>query len=289
MTQRPQTTDAREARLAAVIGHPVAHSLSPRVFAFLSRELERPVSYEAIDVKPEDLASLVEAEQRAGRYTGWNVTLPHKKAVLKLASRASPQARRVGAANVLHFTPDGAEAHNTDVFGVTMTLQEQRFKPTLGAVLILGAGGAARAVACAAAWAGAQTVLVWNRTPDSALTLCADMTELFPNTLFRAVQEAPEVDQPLSLLVNATSVGLAGIEGELPCPKVAAGGLAFDVVYAAEPTRFLREAARLGARTVDGLDMLLWQAMATWELWFGPIAKKGDVKRSLKEGLREKP
>ena len=275
-------------RRAAVIGHPIAHSLSPRLFGLLARRLGFALAYEKFDISPDTLATAVEEARREQRFTGWSVTLPHKIAVLALAGRVSPEARRAGAANVLHFVDGVAVAHNTDGFGVLRTLQEQQFDPSVGSAVIFGAGGAARAVACAVALAGSPLVLVCNRTRQRAQSLCADLALHFPSTVFRPVSSACELQAPIGLVVNATSLGLPSNPGGLPCPVLEPGALAFDVVYASEATPFLRDAAGRGARTVDGLDMLVWQALAAWEIWFGPVDEASAVKRSLKALLQEK-
>jgi shikimate dehydrogenase len=280
-------SDRSEPLLAAVVGHPVDHSLSPRIFAYLSRRLRHPLLYKKLDVGPAEFAGLFKAVARTGLFIGWNVTIPHKQAAMKLVERIAPEAQRVGAANVVVFTARGAEAHNTDVFGVSMTLAECRFDPSDGISLIYGAGGAARAVACSLGQSGARDVLVCNRTARRARGLCQDMERWFPNTSFQTIQRPCDLQSPVKLVVNATSVGLKGNAARWHYPPMLPGALALDLIYGAKPTAFLRGASRRKAQTIDGRDMLIWQALATWQIWFGEIDRPRALKRALKLHLQE--
>ncbi len=183
----------------AVLGQPIAHSLSPTMHtaAFAALGIGGEWSYEAIELAPEDFRAGVEGLAAAG-YAGANVTIPHKLAALELAADASPAAREIGAANTLSFGPDGIRAENTDASGLIAALPRS---PEGMRALVLGAGGAARAAAWALNRAGAH-VSVHNRTPERAAELARDLG-------VSALDETGEI--PLAdydLLVNATSVGL---------------------------------------------------------------------------------
>jgi shikimate dehydrogenase len=202
-------------------------------------------------------------------YRGINVTIPHKRAALALADTASPAAASIGAANTLSFG-DGIEADNTDAQGFLDALGE----PVAGRrALILGAGGAARAVAWALREAGAGEVSVWNRTPERARRLAADLG-------VRAV-ESPE---PADLLVNATSVGLEGRVDDLPLGRVGDPELVADLVYAEGVPPVSAWAIARGMRLVDGREMLVRQGALTFSRWTGQDAPINVMTEAIRTG-----
>jgi shikimate dehydrogenase len=245
----------------AVLGHPVGHSRSPAMqnAALAELGLGGEWSYEAIDVTPEELAPRVEAMPAAG-FTGANVTVPHKAAALALADTLSETAREIGAANTLSFSGGEVHADNTDAPGFLAALPES---PAGSRALVLGAGGAARAVVWALLGEGAA-VAVWNRTELRSRNLCAD--------LGGAPVSSPEPGD-YELIVNSTAVGLHGEDpfAELPLREdgIAAGQTVVDMVYAAGPTRLLAAAAAAGAKTVDGIEVLVRQGALSLEIWTG--------------------
>ncbi len=245
-----------------VLGWPVAHSRSPAMHnAALQAVGLTGWRYQHLPVPPELFAETVRALPGAG-FVGANVTIPHKEAALALADEATEAARAIGAANSLSFAADGTiAADNTDAPGLLAALGERRLR----SALILGAGGSARAAAYALAGAGAE-VAVWNRTPERARALAADLG-------VRAV-DAP---QAAELLVNCTSVGLADPSStfkELPVTADSVGEYAcvVDLVYRAGGTRLLQEARRRGSQVVDGLEILVAQGALSFEGWTGRAA-----------------
>src|SRR4051795_8697593 len=226
-------------RLAGVLGHPVAHSRSPAMHNAAFRELGLDWHYVKLPVPPELFAETVRALPGSG-YRGANVTIPHKLAALTLADTASEAARAIGAANTLSFADGAIAAENTDAGGFLAALGES---PRGRTALVLGAGGAARAVVWALQEAGAAEVSVWNRTPERARELGA-----------RAV-ERPE---PADIVVNATSVGLHDDDlSSLPLDALGSPAVACDLVYREGQTPFAAWGARAGARVVDGLEVLV--------------------------------
>ena len=261
-------------RRLAVIGDPIAHSASPRMFRWLAGELGLDLSYEAVRVPADRLAAFLE-EARAGRWDGLSVTLPHKQDALVLADRADPGAARTGAANCLVRGADGRlVAHNTDVEGVTQALARNGAALAGSAVLLLGAGGAARAAAMAARTAGATRLWIANRGPRRALELASAFGG-------EAIPLTGEALGPLlpaaTVVVQATSVGLDA-PGDSPLPPgcVLHDRLTvMDMVYRPLRTRLLRDAEQASARTVDGLWMLVFQGLAQLRLWTGIEASPG--------------
>jgi shikimate dehydrogenase len=280
-----------------VLGWPVAHSRSPAMHnAALAALGMLDWHYQRLPVPPQLFAETTRALPAAG-FIGANVTIPHKQAALAVAEEASDAARAIGAANTLTFATDGTiVAENTDAPGLIAALGDS---PQGLRVLVLGAGGSARAAAWALRQAGAGEVLVWNRTFERAQALASQLG-------VRAVGE-PE---PADLLVNCTSVGLEAAGGSAVGPAGSgdqgdrgAGdrellsqlGLTFelvgnypyvaDMVYRAEgPTPLLAAAAEHGARTLDGLEILLAQGAVSFELWTGRAAPLQVMREGLHAG-----
>jgi shikimate dehydrogenase len=257
--------------LVALLGHPVAHSLSPAIHnaAFASEGLD--LVYLAFDVAPDYLPAAIEGLRRLGA-VGANLTVPHKQSVLPLLDELDQQARAVGAVNTIVRREDRLLGYNTDVDGFLAALQAAWGRSVEGtSCLLLGAGGAARAVLAALTREGAAEVLVYNRTPIRAERLCAE-AEGWSATLCRPVtrddlgRRAGDVD----LIVNATSAGLGVVkESPLPADIVTARHFVMDLVYGSEVTPFLEYAASRGARVLDGREMLVQQAARAFELWTG--------------------
>jgi len=216
-------------------------------------------SYEAIDVAPDSFEGQVRAMAGEG-FAGANVTVPHKGAALALADELSETAREIGAANTLVFGDTGIHAENTDAEGMLRSLSSS---PAGARALILGAGGAARAVVWGLLREGAR-VAVWNRTELRSRHLCEELGG-----------EAVSDPDPgaYDLIVNSTAVGLEGEDpfAELPLERDSflAGQIIVDMVYGAEPTALLRAAAAAGAATVDGIEILVQQGALSFEIWTG--------------------
>ncbi len=247
-----------------VLGWPVAHSRSPAIHnAALAALGMGDWHYQLLPVPPELFAETTRGLGVAG-FVGANVTIPHKQAALALADSASEAARAIGAANTLTFAPDGTiAAENTDAPGLIAAIGE----PLGGKrALVLGAGGSARAAAWALREAGAAEVAVWNRTGERAAELARELG-------VSATAEPRAAD----LLVNCTAVGLAQT-GE-PGSELGQLGLApaligefetvVDLVYREGVTELLAAAQAQGARTLDGLEILVAQGALSFELWTG--------------------
>jgi len=248
-------------RRLAVLGMPVAFSRSPAIHnaAFAALGMDGEWSYEAIEVPPNELEQRVREMPGEG-FVGANVTVPHKGAAVLLSDRRSEVAREIGAANTLTFEDGEIRADNTDAQGLMEAL------PSSAAgrrALVLGAGGAARAAVWALIREGAE-VSVWNRTPERAAQLCAE--------LGGRVESDPAAGE-YELIVNSTSVGLHGEDpfAELP---VSADWFGFsqtvvDLVYGHGESKLLRVAGEAGADIVDGLEVLVRQGAASFRIWTG--------------------
>jgi shikimate dehydrogenase len=265
-------------RRLGILGWPVAHSRSPAMHnAALQALGMKDWRYQLLPVPEDLLAETVRALGQAG-FVGANVTIPHKQAALGLTEQASEAARAIGAANTLMFAPDGMiSAENTDAPGLIAALDES---PRGISALVLGAGGSARAAVWALREAGASEVSVWNRTPARAQRLARELG-------VRSVSQPDHAD----LLVNCTSVGLERSASEpeglnqlgLTFDQVGKYPYVVDMVYRSSPTPLLAAAREHGARTLDGLEILLAQGALSFELWTGRTAPLEVMRRAVRD------
>ncbi|AAV97104.1 shikimate dehydrogenase [Ruegeria pomeroyi] len=255
--------------LAGVIGHPISHSKSPRLHGHWLKTYGINGHYIPMDVAPQDLAQVVRTLPKAG-FVGVNITIPHKEAVMSVADQITDRATLIGAVNTLIFREDGRIlADNTDGYGFMENLRAGApgWDPKSGPAVVFGAGGAARAVISALAEAGVPEVIVTNRTRVRADKLKDDFGQRV--TVADWVQ-AGNVIEDARLVVNTTSLGMIGKpELRVPLDGLRADAVVTDLVYAPLKTRLLAEAEEMGCTTVDGLGMLLHQAVPGFERWFG--------------------
>jgi len=257
-------------RLAGIIGHPVAHSLSPVFQSAAFAHCGLDVVYERWDTPANALPGRV-ASLRSGDCLGANVTVPHKEAVIPLLDELGGQSARMGAVNTIVNREGRLFGFNTDGPGFVAALQHEATFDVAGKrVLLIGAGGAARGIAFALMEARAENVAVANRTPERAARLATEV-----GGAGGSVRAVP-LDTPLATydcIVNCTSVGMHGGPDPDGVPIDLAGArpgaLAVDIVYAPERTPFLADAGRHGLSTLGGLPMLIYQGALAFELWTG--------------------
>ena len=253
-----------KARLAGVIGWPVAHSRSPALHGHWLARHSIDGAYLPLPIRPEDLATAIHGLRAAG-FAGLNVTLPHKQTVMALCDRLDPSATRAGAVNTLVFAPDGIVGSNTDGAGFIANLRAHGVDPAAGPALILGAGGSARAIAAALLDAGAA-VTVCNRTATRAHALAATL----PGVRTAPWDARATALQAHALLINTTQLGMTGQPPlDMPLENATAGMAVADIVYAPLETPLLAAARAAGLRTVGGIGMLLHQAAPGFAAWFG--------------------
>jgi len=252
------------ARVAGIAGWPVTHSRSPRVHGFWLRRYGIDGAYVPLPVRPGHFDTAMQGLAAAG-FAGANITTPYKLEAFALCDEMDDTAHRIGAVNTLVFRDGRIKGSNTDGFGFIANLRDHQVDPAAGPALVLGAGGAARAVVAGLAALGAR-VTIANRSLARAEALAAQ----FSGVRVVAWDLRSEVLRDHSLVVNATSLGMSG-HGELrlnlglshPALVVA------DLVYVPLETALLRAARHHGLRVVDGLGMLLHQARPGFEAWFG--------------------
>ena len=254
-------------RLYALLGWPVEHSLSPAIHGAAFRELGVDAAYVALPVRDEELGGVLPAVTRAG---GGNVTVPHKETAARLVDRPSEDVRRTGACNC--FWPEDGEVagDNTDVDGFRAAVDSwSEARLPEGRILLLGAGGGARAVAAACQDAAAGSLEVWNRTTERARSLVRAAGESDPDagTGLRVLESRFDADGPYDLVVNATSLGLRPDDPlPLELDDVQAGAV-FDLVYGPRGTPWTRHAREVGIPARDGLEMLVRQAGLSLRRW----------------------
>jgi len=252
----------------AVVGNPVAHSKSPQIQAAFARSTGADMSYERLLAPLDGFVATVEAFRREGG-RGLNVTVPFKVEAFALASLHSSRAQLAGAVNTLMQEPDGRwYGDNTDGAGLVRDLTEN-----LGlelrdrSILVLGAGGAARGILGPLLDGLPRALAVANRTHAKAVALAAQFGPLGP---IEAIAPDDVRGRPFDLVINSTSVGVASQTHDWPEGVFAPGAFAYDLVYADQPTQFVRWATQHGAaRTADGLGMLIEQAAESFHLWRG--------------------
>jgi len=253
-----------KARLAGVIGWPVGHSRSPRLHGFWIERHRLDAAYVPLAVRPDSLVVALSGLRAAG-FAGANVTIPHKQAAMALCDRVEPFARKAGAVNTIVFEAGAVVGRNTDGFGFVANLRSHGVAPAAGPALVLGAGGAAMAVAAALQDEGAS-VRIANRTRARAEALAGSLGGI----AVVAWEDISGALADVALLVNTTSLGMTGqppleidLAGAPPDLAVA------DIVYAPLETRLLAAARAAGLRAVEGLGMLLHQARPGFAAWFG--------------------
>ncbi len=267
----------------AVFGHPISHSLSPRIHQAFARQCGIELEYRAIDAAPENFEAAVRRFfDEGGR--GANVTLPHKAAAFTLADERSVEATRVGTANVLTPLPDGRlAAHNTDGDGMVRDLAERHGVDLRGHdTLLLGAGGAARGVAWPLLDAGVQTLTIVNRSPAAADALADAIGE--PARVHTRYWDDLATIGSYDLIVNATSAGVLGVALQLPFSLAGTRAVCYDLSYGQAAAGFLGWARTAGARyACDGLGMLVETAADAFALWHGQRPDTEPVYRLLRQ------
>jgi shikimate dehydrogenase len=259
------------ALIAGVIGHPIGHSKSPALHGYWLERYGIDGAYVPLAVQPENLAVVIAALPKLG-FRGINVTVPHKEACLTMLDSVDPLAKRVGAVNTISFGEDGRSyGSNTDVFGFIENLKSAGTVWRIDQpALVLGAGGAARAIVAGLAEAGQKEIRVANRSFDRAAGVANDLSsaDCDIKPVLWTDREAGLSD--CGLLVNATTLGMTGQPPlDIGLAALSKTAIVTDIVYSPLETPLLNAALACGLETVDGLGMLLHQARPGFKSWFG--------------------
>jgi shikimate dehydrogenase len=262
---------------AFVVGHPIAHSRSPLIHGFWLQELGLAGSYRALDVAPREFADFL--KRIDGRFVGGNITIPHKESAYAAVGRCDAAAEEIGAVNTVWLEEGIVVGTNTDAYGFAANLDDcAPGWDRRGPALVLGAGGAARAVIFALRQRGMTDIRLVNRTVERA----RDLSDRFGDGVSAHSWAAlPELAADAGLLVNTTSLGMAGGESAaVEMERLPHDAIVTDIVYVPRVTPLLAAARRRGLATVDGLGMLLHQAVPGFERWFG---RRPTVSAALRE------
>lgn len=273
-------SDSRETLTAFVVGHPIHHSRSPMIHSHWLKSFGIDGLYKAIDVAPADFADFMARLKSSGEFRGGNVTIPHKEVAFQLADKPDELAQELGASNTLWVQDGQIHATNTDGYGFVANLDQRapNWAATERAV-ILGAGGASRAIIQAVRDRGISEIHVLNRTFERAQELAH---RFGPRIHAHGLPALPEVLKGAGLFINTTSLGMKGQESiEIDFSEMDDRAVVTDIVYVPLKTPILQEAERQGKQIVDGLGMLLNQAVPGFETWFGKRPTVDQVLRDL--------
>ena len=277
-------------RIVGILGHPVHHSLSPIMHNAAFESLGLDYRYFAFDVKPEMLRRAVEG-LRALQMVGVNVTVPHKEKVIRYLDQLSSDARLMGAVNTIENREGQLIGHNTDGMGFIRAFQDAFGQSVEGKqALLLGAGGAARAVAIQLVSQGISEMIIANRTYAHARRLVKTITESFPGATTLAIrlqgESLAKICLRADILINATSTGLTVDSSLNISPSVFRPSMRVcDLTYNPPHTPFLKMAAGAGCKTMNGVGMLLHQGALAFRIWLGQEAPLSVMRTALEQAL----
>ncbi|MBI4858176.1 MAG: shikimate dehydrogenase [Acetobacterium woodii] len=278
-------------KIYAVIGDPIAQSLSPQLHNGLFETIGVDALYLPIGVKAEDLEKLVDGF-RLMNFGGFNITKPHKMEVMKYLDGLDPLAEKIGAVNTVVYQDGKMIGYNTDGFGFIKSIENKIgdiLKEDL-TILILGCGGAVKSVAMALADWGIKKVIIANRTVEKAEELANQINESWPGKAQAISMEVSALEKAVNqsvVIANGTSLGMADTIDQTPLPKnlMKKDLLVYDMIYSPPVTQFMNDASAVGAQTVNGLEMLLYQGLLAFELWTNVFPDPELGMKLLKDGL----
>ncbi len=293
LDQKQLYNEDNSPRAVGVIGYPIGHSLSPQFQNVAFEYHNLPHRYQKWEVKPEELPDFIE-RFKAENFMGLNLTLPHKQSVAGLVDILSEEAAGANSVNTLFWHEGQLAGHTTDVDGFLEALKEADYDPKGQRTMVIGAGGAARAVVYALLSAGATEIAVANRSYENADALAQELSAQFSQCNLYGTDLDPAAwpfnRNPRTLIVNATSQALTAPNEAFPVSAEALAGrnperrtIFMDLTYGDTP--FLRMAQEAEARTLDGLTMLVYQGAHSFELWTGLPAPRQQMLEAAKAAL----
>jgi shikimate dehydrogenase len=278
-------------KYVALIGYPLAHSISPLIQQAAFDYYELDIHYRAWEVASDELGARVD-ELRSIQSLGANVTVPYKERVLSLLDELDELASRIGAVNTVVNRDGKLVGYNTDALGFMRALRlDGMFEPRDKKAVVFGAGGVARAVSLALTEAGVSSLTIVNRTPERARGLVRALEPFHSKVtaLGFGDEELPKALSGCELLINCTSVGMRGApaEGRSPLEPhlIPREALVFDVVYNPPQTRLMEDARKVGARVLGGLPMLVYQGATSFELWTKKEAPVGIIMKAARRAM----
>jgi shikimate dehydrogenase len=275
-------------KICGIIGDPVEHTLSPAMHNAAFHDAGLDYVYLPFRVIKEDLCQAIHGI-RAFNLRGLNVTIPHKVEVLPFLDRLDPLAEKIGAVNTIVNDEGVLTGYNTDSAGFLRALSEENIDPANKNIAILGSGGAARAILFGLADKGANLTIL-NRHPAPAAELAGKISSCYKITvkaLELTEENLKDTLESSDILVNTTSVGMSPYSEETPVPEylIKPGMVVFDIIYNPLKTRLLLESGKRGTRVIGGIEMLVWQGAAAFELWTGGKAPVEVMRRAALKGV----
>lgn len=282
-------------KIVGLIGHPLSHSFSPFIHNKAFEILNLNYRYLAFDVLPENLEDAINGIKALG-IIGVNVTIPHKEAVISHLDNIAPEARSIGAVNTIVNTDGVLTGYNTDVFGFSEALKKYKSEVVNTQVVIIGAGGAAKAVIYALITNfQPEKIIIVNRNTSRAELLVKHFVQFTQYDNFSVKPLfTPDITAEIKsskLIVNATPIGMFPKTDETPIPDKSllhSGQIVYDLVYNPRETMLLKMAKQKGAKVINGLDMLIFQAAKSFELWTGKEMPVKEIKKDLLQKVKRK-
>ena len=273
------------AKILGVIGHPIEHSFSPAMHRAALKELGLDYHYDKFEVKPEELENFVSDARQ--NFLGFNVTVPHKVEILKFLDSLSKEAELIGAVNTVKFENSSAKGYNTDGLGALRALQEAGQPVNGKKVLILGAGGASRAISFQLAMEDAE-ISIFDKIGEKAGELAGGIREKLDKEV-GILDSPPEKLDEFDILINATPVGMSPNTGNSPLPGELLNPslTVMDIVYNPLETKLLKEAKEAGCKTVNGTGMLVNQGAESLKIWLGVDAPVETMRNALLNELKK--
>ena len=269
-----------EKQLYAVLGYPISHSLSPKIHQYWLKKHQIDASYLSLPVPKNYLADILQSLPKMG-FHGVNLTVPLKETALSLCDELSDAAQKIGAVNTIIFKNKKTYGDNTDANGFMAALKYKYPSHQSQKTILIGAGGAARAVLYALLNAKTPHIIIYNRTAMRAQQLCAEFSSYYPKSKIEVSKTLQPIEN-IDLIINSSICGMNGEnEIEFDFTKYQQPIIAYDLVYHPPQTTFLADAERANHHVMNGLDMLLYQAAHAFHLWFGVMPDIDDKLRHL--------
>ncbi len=265
----------------AIIGSPVGHSLSPLLHNWVFKALNIQAEYKKIRVEEEELPDIIQ-QIRNGKLDGCNVTIPHKENSVKFLDEINPRAESISSVNCIMKSNSKIIGNNTDWFGFTMALKENKINLSNKEVIVLGAGGTAKSILFSLKQLGANKIILLNRTLHKAEALKDDIITPY------SMENTESVLKNDSIIINTTPIGMQSNKSPIELGLIHKNQTLIDVIYNPLETLFLKQGNKIGAQTLNGLDMLLHQGLASLDLWFGESLSKQVNFTQLKTYLETK-
>ena len=273
-----------------VIGDPIGHSLSPVLHSKVLEELGRPYDYKAVQVKKGELKSYIDSAI-AGGVKGFNLTMPHKTDILPFLDQIDPEAQLLGSVNTVKIEKGKLYGYNTDGRGFMKALENTGYNAKDKNIVVMGAGGVSDAVAKKLARAGAKKITVLNRTLDKAKAICnkIEYAESICDTL--STESLSKAAGDCHILVNCTPLGMHGTERDFDdlsfLENLPKGALVYDLIYNPEETTLLKVARQLGHKTLNGLNMLIYQGLIADEIFLDETLDFARFEEKIKNNMKK--